>query len=103
MYIRTVSRKNKDGSNIEYVQLAHNVWDSNKGQSTTIVLYNFGRKDTLDINQLKRLVKSISRFLPPKDALEAQVGIKNRGRKFKWLSSRSYGGIHVLSQLWKQL
>ena len=103
MYIRTVSRKNKDGSNIEYVQLAHNVWDSNKGQSTTIVLYNFGRKDTLDINQLKRLVKSISRFLPPEDALEAQVEIKNRGRKFKWLSSRSYGGIHVLSQLWKQL
>lgn len=87
MYIRTVSRKNKDGSNIEYVQLAHNVWDSQKGQSTTKVLYNFGRKDTLDIKQLKRLVKSISRLLRPEDDLEAQVLMNNRGRKFKWRSS----------------
>ena len=103
MYIRTVSRKNKDGSKVEYVQLAHNVWNSKKRHSTPKVLYNFGRRDTLDLNQLTRLVKSICRFLPPEDALEAQVLMKNRGRKFKWRSSRSYGGIYVLSEIWKQL
>lgn len=28
MYIRRVTRKNKDGSKVSYIQLAHNVWDS---------------------------------------------------------------------------
>ena len=31
MYIRTIRRKNKDGSVVEYVQLAHNVWNQEKG------------------------------------------------------------------------
>jgi hypothetical protein len=31
MYIRTIKRKNKDGSIVEYVQLAHNVWNKEKG------------------------------------------------------------------------
>ena len=31
MYIRTIKRKNKDGSVVEYVQLAHNVWNKEKG------------------------------------------------------------------------
>ena len=28
MYIRTIKRKNKDGSVVEYVQLANNVWNA---------------------------------------------------------------------------
>ena len=28
MYLRTISRRNKDGSEVRYVQLAHNEWDS---------------------------------------------------------------------------
>ena len=31
MYIRTIKRKNKDGSVVEYVQLANNVWNKEKG------------------------------------------------------------------------
>ncbi len=31
MYIRTIKRKNKDGSVVEYVQLANNVWNKQKG------------------------------------------------------------------------
>gem|GEM_PF-6934943 len=27
MYVRTISRKNRDGSTVTYVQLAHNVRD----------------------------------------------------------------------------
>jgi hypothetical protein len=37
------------------------------------VLYNFGRIENIDIDQLKRLVKSISRFLPASDAAETQA------------------------------
>ena len=103
MYIRTISRKNKDGSEVTYVQLAHNQWDAKKRHSTAKVLYNFGRIEHLDIDQLKRLVKSISRFLPPDDALESQATIEHRGRRLTWKDSRSYGGIYVLSVLLQQL
>lgn len=103
MYIRQISRKNKDGSKVDYVQLAHNEWDPDKGHCTAKVLYSFGRKEQVDIDALKRLVKSISRFLPATDAAEAEALIKNRGRKLTWIQSRSYGGIHVLLELWNKL
>lgn len=103
MYIRTISRKNKDGSEVTYVQLAHNTWDNKKRRSQTEVLYNFGRLEQLDLEQLRRLVNSISRFLPPGDALEAQAAIKHRGKTLKWKSSRSFGGSYLLAELWRQL
>ncbi len=103
MYIRKISRKNKDGSRVSYVQLAHNEWSPEKGHCQAKVLYSFGRVEDVDVDQLKRLVKSISRFLPASDAAEAEAMIRNRGRKLTWIQSRSYGGIHVLFELWKQL
>lgn len=102
MYLREDSRKNKDGSVVTYVKLAHNERDPEKGYSKAKILYNFGRKEHLDIEQLKRLIKSISRFLPPEDALEIQVQMKHRGRTFKWDKGRSYGGIYFISALWEK-
>ena len=63
MYIRTISRKNKDGSEVRYVQLAHNVWDPSARCAKAQVLFNLGREEEVDKEGLKRLVKSISRFL----------------------------------------
>ena len=103
MYIRKISRKNKDGSKVSYVQLAHNEWSPEKGHCQARVLYSFGREEDVDIDQLKRLVKSISRFLPASDAAEAEAMIQNRGRRLTWITSRSYGGIHVLLELWRKL
>lgn len=103
MYIRTISRKNKDGSKVTYVQLAHNERDPEKGQVKAKVLYSFGRLEHLDIEQLKRLVKSISRFLPPSDALQAQAVLHSGGRNFKWKRGCSFGGVYLLSALWQQL
>lgn len=103
MYLRETTRKNKDGSEVTYVQLAHNERDKVKGHSRPKILYNFGRKEHLDIEQLKRLINSISRFLPPEDALEVQVQMKHRGRTFKWDKGRSYGGIYFISTLWRRL
>ncbi len=103
MFIRTINRKNKDGSQVTYVQLVHNERDKAKGYSKAKILYNFGRLENLDIEQLKRLVKSISRFLPAEDALEVQAQFQHRGRHFKWLFSRSFGGIYLLENLWQQL
>ena len=103
MYLREDTRRNKDGSEVTYVRLAHNERDRKKGHSRAKILYNFGRKEHLDIEQLKRLIKSISRFLPPEDALEVQVQMKHRGRTFKWDKGKSYGGIYFISALWGKL
>lgn len=103
MYLREDTRRNKDGSVVTYVRLAHNVRDPEKGYSKAKILHNFGRKEHLDVNALKRLIKSISRFLPPDDTLEVQVQMEHRGRIFKWKKSRSYGGIYFISALWKNL
>lgn len=73
MYIRTIKRKNKDGSVFEYVQLAHNVRHPEKGYPKTELIYSFGRREHLDIDALKRLVNSISRFLSPEDQLKIQA------------------------------
>jgi len=100
MYIRKISRKNKDGSSVTYVQLAHNERDPKKGFAVAKVLYNFGRIEELDVQQLKRLVKSISRFLRPEDVLEAQASLEFQQTKIKWKSCRQFGGIYLLASLW---
>jgi transposase len=103
MYIRKISRKNKDGSTVTYVQLAHNERDLQKGFAVARVLYNFGRIEELDVDSLRRLVKSISRFLSPEDVLEAQAALELNQTDIKWKTCRSYGGIYLLANLWTQL
>ena len=102
MYIRQISRKNKDGSKVTYVQLAHNERDPEKGFAVAKVIYNFGRLEDLDLKQLKRLVKSISRFLKPEEVLEAQVALQFGEPDIKWRSCKSYGGIYLLAILWER-
>jgi len=99
MYIRTIKRKNKDGSVVEYVQLANNIWDKDKGFAKAQVIHSFGRRDQLDVEALKRLVKSMSRFLDPEDSLQ----VEHQDDRLKILSSRPAGGAHLLKQLWKRL
>ncbi|MBF0458289.1 MAG: hypothetical protein HQK99_10380 [Nitrospirae bacterium] len=65
--MRTTKRKNKDGSVVSYLQLAHNIRDGKKGAIRAEVLYNFGRSDQLDIEAIRRLIKSLTRFLPPEE------------------------------------
>ena len=102
MYIRKISRKNKDGSKVTYVQLAHNERVPEKGFAVAKVLYNFGRLEDLDFNQLNRLVKSISRFLKPEDVLNAQASLELDEPDIKWRSCQSFGGIYILRNLWKR-
>jgi hypothetical protein len=98
MYLRTIRRRNKDGSTVGYVQLAHNVWDPERRQSRAQVIHSFGREDRLDREALVRLVRSITRFLDPEQALQAQAP---EGLRF--LDSRPMGGAFVLDQLWQRL
>lgn len=61
MYLRTTSRKNKDGSIITYYQLAHNERNPKTKVPEVNVIYNLGRADTVKREDLVRLCKSISR------------------------------------------
>ena len=99
MYVRTIKRKNKDGSEVEYVQLAHNSRHPEKGYARAEVIHSFGRRDQLDMAAIKRLIGSLSRFISPEDAqsLEAEA----KGLKFK--SSRPAGGAFLLKGLWKRI
>ncbi len=96
MYLRETKRKNTDGSETRYFQLAENEWNKAKGCSVTRVVYNFGRADQLDGEKLKRLAASILRLFPGEEALAAEPDVKV-------LDSWPYGGIYVLEQLWREL
>jgi len=61
MYLRTTKRKNKDGSVVEYFQLAHNERHSVTRKPVAKIIHNFGRTDQLDREQLVRLCRSIAR------------------------------------------
>src|SRR5262249_49184350 len=98
MYLRSTARRDKDGTEVRYLQLAHNVWDPAARRSRVQVVYNFGREDAANREALARLVASVSRFLEPGKALAAAAG---RGLEFT--ESRPLGGTWVLDALWARL
>ena len=78
MYLRTTKRKNKDGSVVEYFQLAHNERHPVTGKAVAKIIHNFGRTDRLDREQLVRLCRSIARVvnltvLDPMEADQSQI------------------------------
>ena len=99
MYVRTIKRKNKDGSEVEYVQLAHNSRHPEKGYTRAEVIYSFGRMDQLDVDALKRLIGSLSRFITPEDAQDVVAA----GQNLKFESSKPAGGAFLLRGLWKRI
>ena len=97
MYLRSTPRRNKDGSEVRYLQLAHNAWDPQKRRSTVQVVYNFGREDPENREALQRLTASITRFLDPDAALSAAAD------RLAFTGSRPLGGAWVLDALWSRL
>jgi len=97
VYLRSTPRRNKDGSEVRYLQLAHNVWDPAAKRSKVQVIYNFGREEPSTREALERLVASVARHLEPG---KARV-IAAEGLEFA--ESRPLGGTHVLDALWERL
>jgi hypothetical protein len=99
MYLRTTKRRNADGSEVRYFQLAENVWDAARGCAVAKVVYNFGRADHVDGDGLRRLAASILRAVGD-DVRE--VGASEAG-DVRVRDAWPYGGIFVLEQLWAEL
>jgi hypothetical protein len=98
VYLRETKRRNRDGSVVSYLQLAHNQRHPVTGVPSARVIHNFGRADTVDRDALARLVVSISRFLEPEQAIAAA-----RAGEVEVLDSRRLGGAWVLDRLWERL
>src|SRR2546421_5484285 len=95
MYLRTTQRRNKDGSVVRYVQLAHNRRVGTSPQAE--VLVNLGREDPLDLDGLRRLARSINRYLG-----EGTAGTGD-GEGLEVVASRPLGAAWLLDGLWTQL
>ena len=85
-----------------YVQLAHNVWDTQARCAKAQVLHTFGRTDDLDTEALKRLAKSISRFLTPEDAHRIQTKVSGEA-PLQFIRSAPLGGAYLLRSVWETL
>jgi len=110
MYLRTTKRKNKDGSIVEYYQLAHNERHPVTRKPVAKIIHNFGRTDSLDREQLVRLCRSIARVcgltvldpLDPKgnQALSVETGLPEN---LKIKNTVSLGCVLVIEELWERL
>ncbi|GAA2559906.1 IS1634 family transposase [Pseudonocardia hydrocarbonoxydans] len=104
--MRTTERKNLNGSVVRYLALAHN--QRVDGTTKTNVLLNLGREDRLDRDGLRRLVRSINRYLgePDTDAgtdAAAVTGTDAATDGLRLISSRPAGAAWLLHGLWTTL
>jgi len=108
MFVRTSSRRNRDGSVVRYLQLAHNEWDASSKTSKMKVLYNFGRAEDLDRAAVQRLIASLSRLLGDTPVLDGTSDDDSGGGEgglpgLAFTESRPLGGAYVLDALWTRL
>jgi transposase len=110
MYLRSTKRKNKDGSTVEYYQLAHNERDPKTRKPVAKIIHNFGRVDKLDRQQLVRLCQSIARVcgvtivdpLTDSSGTAASAGNGFPG-DLKIKTTLSFGLPLVIEALWERL
>jgi transposase len=104
MYLRRTQRRRKDGSVVGYLGLAHN--RRVDGVTRAEVLLNLGREDELDVDALRRLAASITRFAdgdgggqpPGSEAVEG-----DGDGDLEVASSQALGGVWLLDALWRRL
>jgi len=97
MFVRTATRRNKDGSAVRYLQLVHNEWDPATKSAKMRVLHNFGREDQVDKTAIERLAGSLCRLLDPGRA----AAVREPG--LVYAGSVAFGGPWLLDQLWQRL
>jgi hypothetical protein len=101
MYLRTTKRQNKDGSIVEYSQLAATRWDPAQRRPTAHIIDNFGRADALDREALLRLAQSISRVCQGGIDVPPEVSPPGEAIDIEW--ARPLGGVHGARALWEEL
>ena len=95
MFVRTATRRNKDGTAVRYVQLVENEWDPATKSSRMRLVHSFGREDQLDRAAVERLAGSLGRLLGREAA-----GVTP---ELAYAGSVAFGGTYLLDQLWQRL
>ena len=95
MFVRTATRRNKDGTAVRYVQLVQNEWDPATKSSRMRVVHSFGREDQLDRAAVQRLAGSLGRLLGHEPA--------GASPELAYAGSVAFGGTYLLDQLWQRL
>jgi hypothetical protein len=111
MYLRTTKRRKKDGSVVEYLQLAHNVRHPDSRKPVAKIIHNFGRADKLDYMQLDRLCRSIARVcglkvLDPAKVVSESPELSEEAcftDNLKIRQTLALGCPMVIEALWEQL
>jgi transposase len=110
MYLRTTKRKNKDGSVVEYYQLAHNERHPVTRKPVAKIIHNFGRTDQLDREQLVRLCRSISRVcgltvIDPYTTDQPDTNSDNSylASDLKIEGTVAYGTVLAIETLWERI
>jgi len=110
MYLRTTRRKNKDGSVVEYYQLAHNDRHPDTRKPVARIIHSFGRADELDRDQLIRLCNSIARVCGLKviDLLNDSEDTQHEdplalSNDLKLIRTLSFGCVLAIEALWERL
>jgi hypothetical protein len=110
MYLRSTKRQNKDGSTVEYYQLAHNERHPQTRKPVAKIIHNFGRADQLDRQELVRLCQSIARVcgLIVTDPFDESVGSPENahvslGDSLSIRQTLALGCPLVIEALWERL
>jgi len=108
MYLRKVSRKNNDGSVVEYYQLAHNERHPVTRKPVAKIIHHFGRADQIDRDMLVRLCTSIARVCDVSVVNSENVESKQLEsgafpKDLKIIGTRILGTVWVIEQLWEKL
>ena len=98
MYLRETRRRNANGTEVAYLALAHNERDPDTGMPKAKIIHNFGRADLVDREGLARLVRSISRFLDPADAVAATAS-----GEVRIVDARPMGASYLADALWRRI
>jgi hypothetical protein len=101
MYLRVTRRQNRDGSVVEYYQLAETRWDPARRQPAAHIIHNFGRADALDREALRRLARSIARVATAGLDVPGEVAPPGGAIALEW--ARPLGTVHVVRALWEEL
>ncbi len=109
MYLRTTRRKNRDGSEVVYYQLAHNVRNPTSGRAVAQIIHNFGRAERVQRAELVRLCCSIARVCglevrdPVSDGDEQQAPGDVLPKGVAQKTTRAFGAGWVIEALWERL
>ena len=95
-------RENRSGGHT-YVSLAHNERDERDGVSRARILYSFGRKDRLDVDAVRRLIASLSRYLPSDEVTVVPREVGGSREPLEFLAAKRLGPAWVLDGVWRAL